>query len=253
MTWSVVRPFLLFLPLIICVLLHGFLSAGFLLRTRQSILRIFVYLLSCLFLVAYFLVFNQNLILATTKVQIDFPNRYLKIEDYYGIVRIPAEKIQAVAIEGGLTPSTIWLQSEQLTFCLDHRFPRIAEFMPLLSSIVSFEAGGAEYGYTIYRANNYQDSLNFDNSRNMLSGGVRYFLPWLCLFPFLAYPLAARAWQGKWRYFQILGISYYLPTLIICLITQPGLPLAVFLLGYPCYPLYLSAMCLPDNDQPKDK
>ncbi len=248
MTWSIPTPFWLFLPLLISLVIHVFLSAGFLLSIRQRILRVLVYVISCLFFLAYFIVFNQNLILATTKVQIDFPSRYLKYEDYYGAERIPAEKIQAVALRDGSESTGIWVQCEERVFYLDKRFPRLDEFVPLLQSIVDLAPAESAYGYTVHRANNYENILNFKSKDDPLAGGAKYFFPWLAVFTLVAYPMGNKAWQGKFRYFQVLGLSYYIPTLIICAFFQPSLPLAFFLLFYPAYLLFLTAMCLPDNE-----
>ena len=46
MTWSIPTPFWLFLPLLISLVIHVFLSAGFLLSIRQRILRVLVYVIS---------------------------------------------------------------------------------------------------------------------------------------------------------------------------------------------------------------
>lgn len=249
MTWSIATPFLLFIPFLICIVVFVFLSAGFLLSIRQGFLRLLVYIISCFFMLAFFLVFNHSLILATTKVQIDFPTRYLKYENYYGAVRIPAEKIQALAMRDGSESSGVWVQYEGQILHLDQRFTRLNEFFPLLQSIVKFDTPEPKSGYIVYRANDYTNKLNLNSNfignnplRNLTTGGIQYFFPWLGVFSIAAFPLAARAWQGKIRYFQILGLCYYLPTLIICLFTKPGLPLAVFLLIYPGYVIYLSAM-----------
>ena len=101
---------------------------------------------------------------------------------------------------------------------------------------------------TVHRANNYENILNFKSKDDPLAGGAKYFFPWLAVFTLVAYPMGNKAWQGKFRYFQVLGLSYYIPTLIICAFFQPSLPLAFFLLFYPAYLLFLTAkMCIRDR------
>lgn len=248
MTWTAARPFLFFLPLFLCLSLHIFLSAGFLLGTRPGLLRFFLYLISCLYLISYFLIFNHGLTLATTKIRMDFPGRYIRYENQYGSLRIPAEEIQAAVVEGPLSdPSVVWIQSKRQVFYLDRRFPRYKEFLPLLQSFLELDNPQVSGGKTILRAGGYRGEPDLNPGRNVLRGNLVFFLPWLALFPIIAYFLAGKAWLGHLNLFKILALLYYLPVIIIGLFCRPDCPLVFLLVLYPVYPLFLSAMCLPDN------
>jgi len=248
MTWTVSHPFLFFLPLFLCLAIHIFLSAGFLLATKQGVFRLLVYLLSCWFVVVYLLIFNHGVVLAGTKISLDFANRYLHYENPYGTVRIAAEEVQAVVVEGPETsPQTIWIQSQRQTFYLDRHFGRWDEFLPLLQSFVELGEPQPAGKLTVYRASAYTGQVDLNLNNNILQGNMRYFLLWLVLFPFLAYPLAARGWLGEYRYFYWLAAGYGVPLLVLALFFPPTLLQAAALVLYPCHPVFLSAMCLPDN------
>ena len=248
MTWSVTHPVLYFLPLFLCLLLHIFLSAGFLLGIRQGFFRGFIYMLSCLYLLGYLLIFNHGMTLTSTKIQVDVHGGYVKYENHYGIVRIPLEEIQAVCVEGGgAKPLTIWIQSERQVFYLDHHFKKHNEFLPLIQSILKLGHPQLEGELTVYRIGNFTGLLNLEPDNNVLRGHFSYYLPWLGIFPLIAYFLAARAWQGSVRSFQLLAVIYSLPMLGLGLLFPPTFFLAVALILYPLYPVFLSAMCLPDS------
>ena len=248
MMWSVAHPILYFLPLFICLCLHIFLSAAFLIGTRQGVFRFFVYVISCFYMLSYLLIFNHGLTLTTTKIQVDFPGKYIKYENHYGIVRIPVEHIQAVIVEDPQSnPSTVWIQSERQVFYLDRHFLRFSEFLPLLQSLISLGPPQAAGETTAYRVGNYTGVLDLNPGNNILRGSTAYYLPWLGLFSLIAYFLAARAWLGNLRLFQILALLYCIPILMIGIFYKPTLPLVLMLMLYPFYPIFLSAMCLPDS------
>lgn len=249
MVWSVAHPVLYFLPWFVCLLVHIFLSAGFLLGTRQGFFRFFIYLLSCIYFLSYLLILNHGVTLASTKIQVDFPGKYLKYENHYGIVRIPVEQIQVVYVEGTIAnPSTVWIQSEHQVFYLDDNFARFVEFLPLLQSVISLGPPQIEGELLVYRVGNFTGPLDLNPDHNVLRGHTTYYLPWLGIFPLIAYFLAARAWLGNLRLFQLMAIIYVVPILGLGLFFPPTLFLAIALILFPFYPVFLSAMCLPDGN-----
>lgn len=249
MTWTVAHPILYFLPLLICLVVHIFLSAGFLLATKQGFFRFFIYLLSCWFVMGYLLIFNHGIALTTTTISLDFPNRYIRYENNYGIVRIPVEQIQAIVIEGQETkPQTIWIQSQQQVFYLDEDFRRFEEFLPLLQSVLELGVPQLDGEAMVYRVGGFTGPVDLQADNNTLRGNTGYFLPCLAIFPLISYLLAARAWLGNIRYFQLLAFSYGLPVLGLGLLFPPTFSQAVALFLYPFYPIFLSAMCLPDKN-----
>ncbi len=248
MIWEAAHPVLYLLPVIICLLLHILISAGFLLDSRPGIYRLLIYSLSCVFFMGYFLLFINGFTLATTSVQIDFASRYLKYESYSGITRIPAEEILAVVLEGQAEkPSKVWVQSKDKVFYMDRHFDRLDEFVPLLQSIAEFETVRPKRGLTIYLSANGAEPLNPERYDRLWPEHTRYFLPWLAVYIFIAYIKAGKGWQGDWRSFQLLALLYSGPVLVLSLLLKPALPLAIFLIIYPTYPVYLSAMCLHDS------
>jgi len=186
--------------------------------------------------------------LTATKISLDFPAKMISYENNYGIIRIPAEQIQAIVVEGQeARPSTIWIQSERQVFYIDQDFLRVEEFFPLLQSVLDLGEPQLSGQGAIYRADTYSGPVNLQPAQNTLRGNLRFFLPGLLIFPCFAYFLGARGWLGRIRCFQLLGIIYCLPMLGLGLFYPLTLPQAGFLLCYPLYPAFLSAMCLPDG------
>jgi|GEM_PF-4537503 len=255
MEWSISSPALFCLPAVICFSLHILISLGLLVQTRPGFYRFFVFMASSFFFVIYLLLFNYDYTQATTRIIVHIQERFLEVSNQYGTVQIPANSLEAVVVKGKPErPETIWLISDVQTFYLDRSFAGYSSFLPALDKIVKLGNPQQQGGDSIYklRAGNSGSPETVDyfyfgfNNKNTLRGSTWYYLPLLCLMPFIFYFTGQKAWTGHTRYFILSALVYFLPIFGLAFFFRPSLPLAVFILFYPFYLLLLSAVCLPE-------
>lgn len=250
MTWTFEHPLLYCLPVIICLLIHVCLSAAFIVGAKPGGFRVFLYFTSSLFLLAYFFLFNHCVTLATTKIEINFPGKFLRYQNQYGALRITEEDLQEIVVlKGPRTAETVWIVSRRQTFYLDQNFRRHREFLPLLGAFYSLpepviEGNCIRYILAADRAEK-DPALSITSGINVLGGSSRKYIPLMLLFTCFAYFWGQRGWQGNLRYFQGLALIYTLPALVLALIWPPPLAAAAFLVCYPFYPVFLTALFNP--------
>lgn len=252
MTWRFSYPLLYFLPISIGLILHIFLSAGLLSRTRQGFYRYSLYILSACFIIAYMLIFNHGITLAGTKVRLDYQSRAIILNNQYGTVNIPARSVYAVMIEGG-EGGAVWVFSAEQSFYLDRRFTEFSAFFPSLKDFIPL-GEPVRRGREIIYLSRLQAGQGVDLEYpevslkdNKLQGKIKYHLPWLFMAPIILFPAGQRAWMGRTKFFIIFFGVYLIPLLALAPFCPPPLGTVLFLILYPFYMLFLNAMCLPDK------
>lgn len=254
MTWTYEHPLLYCLPALICLAIHVFTSAAFIITAKPGIFRFFLYLVSSMFLLIYVLYLNHCVTLATTKIEINFPGKYLGYHNQYGAVRITAQDLESIILVNGEKKSqgTIWIMSRQQTFYIDENFARFNEFLPLLGAVFKLPEPDIERNRITYLFKDNgpaKDVINISSRDNILRGYIPYFIPIMILYTILAYIWGQKGWQGNLAYFWRLGAVYTAPTVLLALTWPPQITALVLLLIYPLYPVFLAALCLPKQSR----
>lgn len=248
MTWTYEHPLLYCLPVVVCLIIHIFISAAFIVAEKPGGFRFFLYLVSSLFLLVYILLINHCVTLATTKIEINFPDKYLRYQNQYGALRITAQDLESIVmVEGNREQSTIWIVSRQQTFYIDDNFGRYNEFLPLLGAIIRLPdplIQGREKRYQFLNQEN-EDLLNISSGNNILRGHIPYYMPMMIFYTVIAYIWGQKGWQGNIKYFWRLAAVYAIPAFIQALIWPPHISAILILALYPLYPVFLAALCLP--------
>lgn len=258
MVWEMNHPLLYCLPIMICLLIHVFISSGLILDSKPGFYRFLLYLTSSAFMLIYLVLFNHGMTQATTRVVIYEPGKYLSLENQYGSVRIPRTDLQYVVVEGSLEkPRTVWIISKEQTFYLDENFTAFEDFLPRLSGFVELEntpRTGTDNIFWVGPGKPPSTPLDLNSlssKNNYLQGNTNYYLSWLLLFSILAYRLCLQAWSGNPQYFIVYFLLYTIPLIVLAFFL--GMPPSIlgFCLLYCFYLPYLTAMCIR-RAEPKD-
>lgn len=252
MSWTFEHPLLYCLPVVICLIIHIYISAAFIVASKPGWFRVFLYLVSSIFLLAYFLLINHCVTLATTKIEINFPGKYLRYQNQYGAVRITAQDLEGIILVGGQKePGTIWIVSRQQTFYIDQCFSRYNEFLALLGAVIKLpepEIQGTQTQYILKQDQAGNDSpLNISSRKNVLKGHNPNYIPLMIVFTLIAYFWGQKGWKGMIKYFQWLAIIYVIPLAVLVVIWPPSLSAIVFIVLYPLYSVFLTALCIPKS------
>lgn len=245
MVWVVKHPLLICLPLFISFFLFIFISASFVLGTKAGGLRFFVYQLSAVLMVFFFLTIDSQIRLATTHIEIKEPGNFIRLKDINKITYIPFNKIQGAIVEGDeKEPDRVEVISEEACFFLDGRFSEFSAFFPLLRERVDLKMSfrTQEKTYFLPPGNNIPVKPE--------QKSILYLYSWLILTAFFVYPLGKKAWTGHYPAFFWIIFYYGLPLLIFSIWIRISLTMTIFLLFYPLYLLFLSALCIPENQRP---